>query len=568
MFSGPALPEPFVRFELGDLLGRQGLLPAGTRSFERGWSTVRAQIRALGGAGGPLRAHNHIIAPLALPLGFGPPLRQEEVSTREGLEDGGWLMQTPDGTRLRAWSVGAGTDLDAPHRSGRAYRFSPTRSAHRVLRAGNENAGLLTDGEELRLLLCDPSRPDSHVAIPLTGSAGWRDSSLAPDSVPLADCPRRPTRPRRVTPLARRGAVEPGAGHQGSPRAGEGGGGELPASGPRSSGQQGRTSCAATPRQPRCHAVAGMACPDLSPAVHPQTGKLEHARRCIQLCCHGLMAEHAFSQSSTGSIGAAHLDQAHDTGRMLEDGLRTLFRVFSRWPVLQRTVHRAARRRAVRHQATLLLERLVWGEHAVALLLDQLLWTASKGRERARVQYGPLDVEDLGRVYEALLELEPGIAAAPMARLRRAKLEVVVPGKHAGSTVHRPCGQSTTPRKAPPVSRGWRPSRQAASICGPAWAGRRPVLTIRRTLSFAISCRKRWRRKSASAVRITIQIRAAILSLKIVDPATGSGHFLVEACRYLGEALYAAECATWCGKTSVQTMSVAPVGAGADCVSA
>ena len=33
---------------------------------------------------------------------------------------------------------------------------------------------------------------------------------------------------------------------------------------------------------------------------------------------------------------------------------------------------------------------------------------------------------------------------------------------------------------------------------------------------------------------------AAILSLKVVDPATGSGHFLVEACRFLGEALYAA----------------------------
>ena len=33
---------------------------------------------------------------------------------------------------------------------------------------------------------------------------------------------------------------------------------------------------------------------------------------------------------------------------------------------------------------------------------------------------------------------------------------------------------------------------------------------------------------------------AAILALKVVDPAIGSGHFLVEACRYLGDALYAA----------------------------
>ncbi len=33
---------------------------------------------------------------------------------------------------------------------------------------------------------------------------------------------------------------------------------------------------------------------------------------------------------------------------------------------------------------------------------------------------------------------------------------------------------------------------------------------------------------------------AAILALKVVDPAMGSGHFLVEACRFLADALYAA----------------------------
>ena len=41
----------------------------------------------------------------------------------------------------------------------------------------------------------------------------------------------------------------------------------------------------------------------------------------------------------------------------------------------------------------------------------RLLWTPGDGgEERHRVYYGSLDVEDLGRVYEALLELEPGKA--------------------------------------------------------------------------------------------------------------------------------------------------------------
>ena len=85
----------------------------------------------------------------------------------------------------------------------------------------------------------------------------------------------------------------------------------------------------------------------------------------------------------------------------------------------------------------------VWGERAVAHLLDRLLWTPQRrgADTRERVHYGPLDVEDLGRVYEALLELEPGISSAPMCRLRRQKLEVVVP--LAQGTRYRPAQPMT-----------------------------------------------------------------------------------------------------------------------------
>ena len=180
---GPALPEPFVRFELEAVLARLGLLPKGQdKRFEQAWDTLRRQLRLLGGSGGPQRVGNLVIVPLAHCLGYGAPLRQDEVFTREGMEDGGWLMQASCGTKLRAWSVGVEDDLDAPHRSGRAYRFSPTRSAQRVLLAGGERAGLLTNGDDLRLLLCDAARPDSHVTIPLAGAAGWRAQNLAPDS--------------------------------------------------------------------------------------------------------------------------------------------------------------------------------------------------------------------------------------------------------------------------------------------------------------------------------------------------------------------------------------------------
>ena len=128
IFSGPALPEPFVRFELTAQLTRLGLLASGQgRNFETNWSKLRRQFRS---SGGPQSVCNHIVAPLAERLGFDLPARQDDVATREGIEDGGWLMQAPCGARLRAWSFATETDLDAPHRSGRAYRFSPMRSAN------------------------------------------------------------------------------------------------------------------------------------------------------------------------------------------------------------------------------------------------------------------------------------------------------------------------------------------------------------------------------------------------------------------------------------------------------
>ena len=66
-----------------------------------------------------------------------------------------------------------------------------------------------------------------------------------------------------------------------------------------------------------------------------------------------------------------------------------------------------------------LLDRLVWGDRAVAILLDRLIWVTTSRGERTRVHFGTLDVEDLGSIYEGLLDQEPGIANEPMLRQRR-----------------------------------------------------------------------------------------------------------------------------------------------------
>jgi hypothetical protein len=155
-------------------LARLGLLAnCQDRAFQRRWTALQRQLRS---SGGPQSVCNHVIAPLADRLGFGVPARHDDVATREGLEDGGWLMQAPCGARLRAWTFATDTDLDAPHRMGRAYRFSPMRSAPRVLLASGEGVGLLTDGEAA------PAVVRSRAARqPCRNSARWKRRMASPD---------------------------------------------------------------------------------------------------------------------------------------------------------------------------------------------------------------------------------------------------------------------------------------------------------------------------------------------------------------------------------------------------
>ena len=136
VLSGPALTAPFLRDGL--------VLPNETAPD---WNTLRHSFRE----GGAERVHRHVTTKLATAFGYGRPKRQDPVSTREGAEDGGWLLKAANGASLRAWSVPGDADLDAAGRSPLSYRSSPTRIAQRVLLSRGERAGLLTNGDVLRL---------------------------------------------------------------------------------------------------------------------------------------------------------------------------------------------------------------------------------------------------------------------------------------------------------------------------------------------------------------------------------------------------------------------------------
>ncbi|MBI3048825.1 MAG: N-6 DNA methylase [Acidobacteria bacterium] len=122
------------------------------------------------------------------------------------------------------------------------------------------------------------------------------------------------------------------------------------------------------------------------------------------------------------------------------------------------------------------------GDEVMSDAIVRLATTRGPGGERARIRYGDLDVEQLGAVYERVLEYEP-IDAGTDAGLTRTR-----DGRRSSGTFY-------TPR---PVT----------------------AFLVGRTLEPLV------RGRTADE----------ILRLRVLDPAMGSGAFLVAACRYLATA--------------------------------
>ncbi|MGE0222248.1 MAG: hypothetical protein AB7S57_03225 [Acetobacteraceae bacterium] len=520
VLNGSALTETFLRHELGHVLARLGLLPAPNRALAAAWRTLRQHLDRLGRSAGPQRVRQHVLAPLAPVLGYASPVRQTAVATREGTEDGGWLLRAGDGTGLRVWPLTMGSGLDAPPSARRAYRHGPTRSAFRVLRATDEHLGLLTDGDVLRVLVRAPAAPDSHITMPLTGPDGWRHQGATPDSFRLL---LALASPRGIGALP--GILDAARLHQTRVTR------DL-----RRQARDGLEGFLRAVVERQDNAACLRAHTDPARALWEDGLILVHRLLFILKLEGSAERGQGFSFASTmpwrcflspnqalASLVRGQLDQARDTGRMLEDGLRAAFRAFRDGLSGGELCIAPLGGALFGKPAMRLLDGLSWGERGVALLLDRLLWTAPRDGARERVHYGALDVEELGGVYEALLELEPGIAAEPMVRLRRNRLEIVVPARLPASYCERvediPAGRF--------FLRAGGERKASGSFYTPHGFVR---FLVREALDRHVH-------------RLSPRDDpdpASLLSLRLVDPATGSGHFLVEACRQLGEALHTA----------------------------
>ena len=565
-FTGPAFPDPFVKFDLEIELRKAKLLPSVTGPdgsvLKDAWEAYRRKLRELVATGGSIRVFTHVIEPLLPLLGYQKAETADAVATRlepKKGENGGWLLTTDDGqSKLRVWSTSLDEDLDAPAKRGAAYRYSHLRIAQRVLLASGERIGILTNGSQLRILISDPARPDSEITI---GLESWRQYRALPDSFLLLLALCRPEGVKALTALVNVARLK-------------------------------QTRVTKELRVQARQAIELFVQEVLDhPANQEKLAAIPDRQKLARDLWHeGLVIIYrllfvlkgeasddpatGFSFSSASlwrntyspSVALAPyarvvLDDGKETGGLLEGGVRALFRMFCHGLDCTDLHVKPLGGALFGEKATPLLSDFRWGERAVSHLLDRLLWTPRRrGSEaRERVHYGPLDVEDLGRVYEALLELEPGIAAEPMCRLRRAKLEVVVP-----------VAQGEKYRPAQPRAEGDDDSDEAEEDDAAEEEEDEPT-TRKKTKVEWIDLIQPGRfylrvglgRKSSgsyytphSFVRFLVQETlhpqieerspaakpnpAAILKLKVLDPAMGSGHFLVEACRFIGEHLYEA----------------------------
>jgi hypothetical protein len=506
-FIGPLLTSGFTTDGLPALLSRCGL-----NEIDDHWPAMRLGLRDFAALGGPVRVLRHVINPLAAALGYQEVQREEAIVTREGPEDGGHAMRASSGALLRVWSFGSDSDLDAPNKRGTLARISPVRGAARVLRARGESAGIVTNGTALRLLLCDPAGPDSQVVVALAGTSGWASQPDAPPSY------------RLVRALASPAGIAASSEIFDAARLHQSGVTKALRSQARAAiedflqcviGQPGNAAILPAPkvlwRQALTIVYRVLFILKLENSAEPGGGfgfaASETWRRAIS------------PNRALGPLVRRHLDFQHDTGRLLEDGLRILFQI-CRDGLSHSALSIAPLGGGLFDPSTTeALDALHWGERAVALLLDRLLWTEPRGRERERVHYGSLDVEELGRIYETLLDLEPDRATIPMVRIRRGRVEAVLP--------------ATSSRE------GIVEQIAAGRFFLRSGIGRRSGGAYYTPHAFV-----RYLVHETLTPLVTSPVEtgdpAAILRIKVFDPAMGSGHFLVEACRFLADALYEA----------------------------
>ncbi|MBK8905734.1 MAG: Eco57I restriction-modification methylase domain-containing protein [Anaerolineaceae bacterium] len=239
------------------------------------------------------------------------------------------------------------------------------------------------------------------------------------------------------------------------------------------------------------------------------------------------------------------LDSHPTTGRRHWDRLQELFRLIS-----GRDAQFNAELGVPRYNGGLFdpeqhpfLERHFVGDRGLAKAIDYLAYR--RVREDGRFQgyqsvdYRTLDVRQLGSIYEGLLEYKVAVATEEMVTVRQKGVETWLPARQSKAAPldrRQPGELYLTNDKGERKATGsyYTPDYIVeyivANTLGPLvqQARERVKAQVRQTGSLSEAERRR------QSAQLFVQ---EILALNVLDPAMGSGHFLVEATNFLARAL-------------------------------
>lgn len=485
----------------------------------------------------PRATARHLLHPLADLLGWPLDDRPERVETDEGEEEAGYAIGSNDaGPFLFARALAPDASFDAPP-DGHHRRFAPTLVMERVLRQRGMDFGILLNGTTLRLLHHE------------SGLSSWLDLNLVTIAEGTEDGERVWA---FLWGFLRYEALR--AGH-----------------------------LSEALREARQHGLK--VGEDLGEQVrealrqflnallqHPENASLresieihrlhEEALHFLYRLLFILYAEargllplenpvyyEGYSLARWSEWAFRERPRLTDHDAFLETTLRTLFRLL--WegadlgPMGRIPAYRG---RLFDPESTPILNRLRVGGRTLAEVLIRLAYRQTPQGWR-RVSYRTLAVEHIGTVYEILLEYVPAIASETLWEVQiDGRREVLTRAQLIEVMRRRPCRNPEAIASDPELT-------QAASVAPSA--GPNPFSVEGQLEPGMAYLRAGFRRKQTGTyfthpALVDFLVRQALepltrgksaeelLQLKVVDPAMGSGHFLVAACRFLAEKLLAA----------------------------
>jgi hypothetical protein len=403
-FHGDAFSQYFLTRLMWDESRLRGRL--GEATVEKAWQAATRAIRdgrrALRDRQQPRSTRTLLLNPLAGILGWRLGT-EERLETGEGEEDAGAPLLVDSGevlARIRALAPDVAFDLPP---AGRHRRFAPSLSLVRVLEREALAWGVLINAYEVRLIRRSEGFVSSWMAFDLgaiaeageAGRAAWRIlwAILRDEALQAV-----PTVLDEVVALGREHAAMVGAGL----------------------GRQVQEAVVAFIQGVLDHpANRGRLDPPVPAPADLQVLYAEALRVLYRILfilygeSRGLLPTDMATYREGYSLArlvrlatdaATDPPRAGTAGTFLEDGLRALFELLRAGADLGPEGHIPAYGGGLFDpEATSRLNGVRWGEETVAAVLDRLTFVET-ARGKLRLSYRELDVEQLGAIYEGLLE--------------------------------------------------------------------------------------------------------------------------------------------------------------------